>query len=247
MFTRFSAEDYFQEAFGYICVDAGYVPGTLGADIEAQMLRGLRKPDLWPIRDQCVNYSEEDVFDVVEFLYDLVSKPIDGHYHNWNDCGWHYEIFDKDLGRQAYRTEMNAILCDYKDGYELSTDGEILALPEKGLENLLQANLPVYDPENVEMRVNNAILKFRRHRSSIEDRRDAVRDLADVLEFLRPKLKSVITKSDENDLFNIANNFGIRHHNDTQKTDYDKAIWYSWFFYHYLSTIHAVQRLIGKH
>ena len=88
---------------------------------------------------------------------------------------------------------------------------------QKGLENLLEANLPNRDPENIEYRVNNAILKFRRYRSSIDDRRDAIRDLADVLEFLRPKLKTVITRHDENDLFNIANNFGIRHHNDLQK------------------------------
>jgi hypothetical protein len=129
----------------------------------------------------------------------------------------------------------------------LSSDGEILALAERGLENLLQANLPSYDPGNVEDRVAKAILKFRRYRSSFEERKDAIRDLADVLEFLRPKLKIVITKSDENDLFNLANNFGIRHHNDSQKTDYDRAIWLSWMFYYYLATIHASLRLIEKH
>ena len=107
--------------------------------------------------------------------------------------------------------------------------------------------MPVYDPDNVESRVNSAVLKFRRYRSSIDDRRDAIRDLADVLEFLRPKLKLVITKSDEGDLFNIANNFGIRHHNESQKTDYDRAIWHSWLFYYYLATIHATLRLIEKY
>jgi hypothetical protein len=48
-----------------------------------------------------------------------------------------------------------------------------------------------------EARVGAAIQKFRRHRSSIEDRRDAVRDLADVLEFLRPKLKETLLSKDE--------------------------------------------------
>lgn len=129
----------------------------------------------------------------------------------------------------------------------MSANGEILALSEKGLENLLQANFPSRDPENIENRVNNAVLKFRRYRSSIDDRRDAIRDLADVLEFLRPKLKTVITRHDENDLFNIANNFGIPHHNDSQKTEYEKAIWYSWMFYYYLATIHATMRLIENH
>jgi hypothetical protein len=247
LYNLFSSKEYFQEAFGYHCVDAGEVPGKLGRDIEAQMFRKLRKPNLWPIQDKCLEYSEEDLFDVIEFLYDYVSRPVDGYYHDYGDCGWHYKIFDQESGRQEFRAEINEILCDYKDGYELSGEGEILALAERGLDYLFQADLPVYDPANVEMRVNAAILKFRRYRSSTEDRRDAVRDLADVLEFLRPKLKQVLTRKDESDLFNIANNFGIRHHNGRQKTDYDRSIWYSWMFYYYLATIHASLRLIEKH
>lgn len=247
LYERFLQENYFQEAFGYICVDSGNILGTLGSDIEAQMLRKLRKAKLWPIEKKCLKYSEDDLFDVVEFLYDYVSEPVDGYYHDFNDCGWHYHTFNKESGRQKYRADINELINDYKEGYELSVSGEILALPERGLENLLQANLPVYDQDNVEGRVNNAVLKFRRYRSSFEDRRDAIRDLGDVLEFLRPKLKLAITKNDEKDLFNIANNFGVRHHNDSQKTDYDKAIWYSWMFYYYLSTIHTSVRLIKKH
>jgi hypothetical protein len=246
LYVALSIKEYFQEAFGYSCVDAGDVLGTLGGDIEAQMFRKLRKPDLWPIPEKCSGYSEDDLFDVIEFLFDYISKPVDGYYHSYSSCGWHYQTFNKETGRLEYLAEINELLRDYKEGYELSSDGEILALSEKGLENLFQANLPIYDPDNVENCVNSAVLKFRRYRSSMEDRRDAIRDLADVLEFLRPKLKLVITKSDEGDLFNIANNFGIRHHNESQRTDYDRAIWYSWMFYYYLATIHAALRLIEK-
>jgi hypothetical protein len=66
------------------------------------------------------------------------------------------------------------------------------------------------------------------------------------LEYLRPKMKGVLMSKDEGDIFNIANNFGIRHHNELQKVQYDKAIWYSWLFYYYLATIHAVLRLVAK-
>jgi hypothetical protein len=48
-------------------------------------------------------------------------------------------------------------------------------------------------------------------------------NLLDVLEFLRPAIKQHLNKKDENDIFNIAN-FGIRHHNKDQQTEYDKAI-----------------------
>ncbi len=246
VYKAFVEKDYFQEAFGYYCVDAGDMHGTLGSDIEAQFLLHLRKEDLWPIQEKINDYSEDDIFDVIEFLHDLISKPVDGDYHSYSQCGWHYSVFDSATGRQEFRTQVNRLLNDYKEGYELSEQGEILALAEPGLEPLLDASIPSQDAENVQSRVNAAILKFRRHRSSMDDRRAAIRDLADVLEFLRPQVKTVLTTKDEGDLFNIANNFGIRHHNDQQKTDYDKAIWYSWMFYYYLTTIHAALRLIEK-
>jgi hypothetical protein len=94
--------------------------------------------------------------------------------------------------------------------------------------------------------VDAAVSKFRRRSSTGGDRRDAVRDLADVLEYLREEAKKVLNRDDERDLFNLANNFGILHHKPGQKTDYDQVIWHSWMFYHYLATIHACVRLIEK-
>lgn len=146
-------------------------------------------------------------------------------------------------------------LLRHKEGYELSENGEILELPENGLENLFVENLPIYDPDNVEQRVESAIKKFRSYRSSLDEKHDAIRDLADVLEFLRPKIKELAEKSkpDEQYLYkftentyDIANNCGIRHHNNKQKQDYDKDIWYNWIFYYYLATIHTFVRLIKK-
>jgi hypothetical protein len=69
--------------------------------------------------------------------------------------------------------------------------------------------------------------------------------LVDILESLRPKLKNVISTKDEDDLFNIANNFGIRHKNERQKIDYD-PLWLSWMFYYYLATIHFVTRRLER-
>ena len=246
VFVLFSEKEYFQEAFGHYCVDDGDIPGTLGIDIEAQMFRKLRKDTLWPIEEKYSDYLEDDLFDVIEFLYDHVSKPIDGTYHSYGNCGWHYHTFDGQTGKSEFQVEINSILRDYGEGFELSDKGEILIKGDVGLELLFQADIPSKDNENIFLRVQTATNKFRRYRATIEDRRDALRDLADVLEFIRPKLKTVITKSDESDLFNIVNNFGIRHHNEKQKNSYDQAIWYSWMFYYYLATIHAVLRLIEK-
>jgi hypothetical protein len=234
VYLDFLNKDYFQQNFSY-----------QGADIEAQMFLAIRKSDLSPIEEKCNNYSEDDLFDVIEFLYDRVSEPI-YRYDEWGHHGDSYDTFDRETGKQEFRDRINQLLCDYREGYELSENGEILEFPEQGLEELVLAELPPYDPENVEQRVQSAILKFRRSRSSIDGKRDAVRDLVDVLEFLRPQIKKVVFKKDEDDLFNIANNFGIRHHKDAQQQDYDKTIFYSWIFYYYLASIHACVKLIKK-
>ena len=116
----FLNREYFQEAFGYSCVDAGDVPGTLGSDIEAQMFLIFRKSNLWPIQEKCLNYNEDDLFDIIEFIYDFISKPIDGWYHGYSSCGWHYTKFDQIEGRKEFRSQINILLRDYKDGFELS-------------------------------------------------------------------------------------------------------------------------------
>lgn len=245
-FEQLSQGGYFQQSFGYWCVDSNDVPGSLGSDVNGVMMLELHKENLWPILTQCQEYSEDDFFDVVEFLHDNVSKPTDGFFHSYGGCGYHYHSFDREEGQKEFRVRINRLLGAYKVPHELLPDGEVVSKADPGLEDLLKANLSSPEPVRVDARVEAAIAKFRRHRSSFEDRRDALRDLADVLEFLRPRLKSVLTSQDETDLFNIANNFGIRHHNDKQKTDYDESTWLSWIFYYYLATIHAALRLIEK-
>lgn len=250
VYKKMLQEGYFQEAFGHFHSKLGRVPGTLGYDIEDSMLWKLRKQNLYPIEEKCNSYSEDDLFDVIEFLYDCVSEPISAvtDESEWLKVEeqWLYTKFNKETGRHKFRYEINELLRDYKDGYEISKTGEIFAIPDPGMESLLQEQLPEYDPEHIEVRVKAAIQKFKNRHSSPDDRRDAIRDLADVLEFLRPKLNAILTKQHESDLFNIANNYDIRHLNEKQKTDYDKSIWYSWMFYFYLSTIHTAVRLIKK-
>jgi hypothetical protein len=235
-------DGYFDEAFGFYCVDAGEISGKV-KDVELEMLLAIRKKNLWPIDEHAQTYTEDDLFDVIEFLYQHVSKPIDGTMHSYNECGMHWETFNQAEGRREYREKLNQVIQHYEKRFELSEKGEVLHRPEEGFEPIFNADVPSKDTNVVE-RINAATLKFRRHGSSIDDRRQAVRDLADVLEYLRPKVQALLTSKDENDLFNIANNFGIRHHNDKQKTSYDAAIWLSWMFYFYLATIHVVLRKI---
>lgn len=166
LFVYFEDEGYFQEALGYHCVDAGFVPGKLGHDLAGALLLEVRKGNLTPIRTSIADYSEDDLFDIIEFLYEHCSKPVQREFHSWNDCGWHCSKFDREPGRVEYRSKVNNVLKLYEGRYELSVEGEILAIPDQGLEELLESPLPSYDPDNISARVNAAQLKFRSPRSS---------------------------------------------------------------------------------
>jgi len=168
--------------------------------------------------------------------------PINNNLPNYSED----DFFDVIEGQRYFRELLNPILREYKDGFEISESGEILILSDNGLSNLFEADIPTNDKDNISNKMNSAILKFRRYKSTLDDRREAIRELVDVLKYLKPEIKEHLIKKDESDLFNIANNFGIRHHNKDQQTEYDKAIWYSWIFYYYWATLHAVLRITNK-
>ena len=73
--------------------------------------------------------------------------------------------------------------------------------------------------------------KYRRHSATLDEKKDAVRTLGDILEYLK-KEGITLPSKDESDLFNILNNFDFRHHNREQKKEYDKEIWYDWPILH---------------
>ena len=244
-YNKLTNDGYFQKYFGIDCTD-GYTSGELGEEVDAMIFINLRKNNLYPIQKYLPEYTEDDFFDILEFLHDHCSKGLSRRYHDWNNCGYHYTDFNDIEGQKHFRELFNPILQNYKDGFEISADGEILLLSDNGFSNLVEASIPTNDEENISNKINGAIAKFRGYKSTLDDRREAIRELADVLEFLRPTIRKRLDKRDEGDIFNIANNFGIRHHNKDQKIQYDKSIWYSWIFYFYLATIHAVLRMTDK-
>lgn len=246
IYHDFSARERFQEFLGKDCVDDPDAYGTAGQDVGMYFLRKLRKDGLWPIPQKVPSYSEDDLFDVIELLHDHVSIGLDGRMHSYNGCGMHFSTFDSDSGRAEFRTAINEILVDYGPGYELIAAGEILHLPEAGFDKLVIADVPHEDQRNIREKIESATRRYRLRSSNLDERKAAVRELIDVLEYLRPQLRTVFATKDESDLFNIANNFGLRHHNDKQRTDYDPNIWTSWMFYFYLATAHAALRLIQR-
>lgn len=193
--------------------------------------------------------TESDIFDFLEFLHDHISEPGD-----WGtvvtDSNFNYEdyrAYDSKAGQSKFRKEVNRFLCDYRDGYELAEVGEILA-SGGGLVQILQAEIVPYDEENVDSKVRDAIKKWRNRHLDLGERKAAIRELADVFEWLKKtkQLETVLSNRDESALFEIVNNFHIRHHNPKQKSNYDENIWYAWMFHFYLATYHAAIRLLLK-
>jgi hypothetical protein len=222
---------YFREHFGFW--DRKWNQGRIQGDIAAYVLLILRKDGLWPIDEKVWAYSEEDIFDMIEFLHDHVSMR-----------ETMFSDYDEMLGRAEFRKRMNPLLEAYSEGYELTNQGKIEILGEVGLKELFSAKLPTED-SRIAGRVEEAVRVFRDRHSDDTARRSAVRELADVCELLRPRIKKLMRSEDENDLFNVANNYAVRHLNDIQKAEYSTE-WRSWMFYLYLSTIHLTLRLMKR-
>jgi hypothetical protein len=196
------------------------------------------------------NITEDHIFDTLEFLYDRVSMPGELTWMtgetglNYQD----YDSYDDETGQEEFREKVNTILSEYKTGFELSKEGIILAKGTDGLQHILDAEIIPYDEEKVDSKVRNAISKWRNRHLALSEKKEAIRELADVFEWLKKtkELDKVLDGKDESALFDLANNFGIRHHNPNQKTNYDRTIWYSWIFHFYLATYHAAIRLLIK-
>ena len=88
-------------------------------------------------------------------------------------------------------------------------------------------------------KLNKSIKEY--HKGTLDDKSNAVRELADILENIK-KQGIKLSSSDDSDLFNIINNFAIRHSNQRQKVKWDKDVWLDWMYHFFLATICALMR-----
>jgi len=255
IFQEYLRKGYFGKAFGYED-SRGTIYGDICSNYNDECInrfiyRKLQKRNLWPTEEKIAEYSEDDLFDIIELFYDIVAKP---HLNTKNDdiltyVGHpsrgipEYLTFNIMEGKDEFRNEVNKALNDYQDGFELSSDGEIQLIGDKDLQSLFSEVIPDTKEKEIDKKIEDAIKKFRHHNASNDQKKDAVRELADVLECLKPKMNKMHIKPDEKEIFNIANNFGIRHFNKNQKTEYDNSIFLTWIFSCFLSTIYLIIRL----
>jgi hypothetical protein len=182
--------------------------------------------------------SDDQTFDVLELLFrEIVSLPHDPH-------AWPAKAYNREEGQQRFRDLVNPVLARRDPPLELDERGTIVQRVAEPMRRLIEQPLPESAPKREVLdRVDDAIAHYRRRQATAGDRRAAVRELADVLEFLRADVKQHMLSKDESDLFRIANEFALRHNKPTTRRDFDEPVWLAWLFYVYLATIRLTLEL----
>jgi hypothetical protein len=235
---------YFEKRFGKDCVDdqRGDVPDTLIA-------RELGVEGLWPLEQRRLVDDMDLFFDVVELLHDLISRPLTRSWHPYCECGWHHGDFEIEPGRVVYRWRVNKILACSDIRLRLAEDsddiGRLVTATDDARAELVQAVVARDDGEPADQ-VRHALALFRQRGADRNQKRSAVAALALVLEERRHNvLTDALAKSDRSALFDIANNFHVRHQDAKQKRDYDE-FYLDWIFWLYLASIELTNRVIDE-
>ncbi|GIO28274.1 hypothetical protein J43TS3_28850 [Ornithinibacillus bavariensis] len=94
---------------------------------------------------------------------------------------------------------------------------------------------------------------FYRFNANEESKKKAINILSDILEPLREELKDLLNNeyevnknSHDKLIFEVVNQFIIRHNNQKQRTEYSREIWYDWMMQYYTSVITTYYRLKEK-
>ena len=255
MLQGFLDQHYFASEIGYACVDGN---GNFGKPPSEQLKDRVGKPQLWvdddaeweaehPWAIPPEDWSEDDLCDFIEVFHDLAARPTRGWHHDFNDCGWHPSDFSRSAGQALYRYRTNELLDEMRFDYRLADSGEdtgrmVRAMPD-GLDDVVTEVLHPDSPHQDQ--VAHAVALFRKRDSTVEERRSAVVTLCGILEERRTLARQTIQKKDDAALFDIANNFHLRHQNAQQFKDYSPE-YLEWIFCWYLSTVQLVNRLLSR-
>jgi hypothetical protein len=79
---------YLDRAFPTACVDDPDGRDVAPGDILAER---LGTPGLWPLAPE--DWTDDLFYDLVEVFHDLIARPRFRHWHDWNQCGWHYSDY----------------------------------------------------------------------------------------------------------------------------------------------------------
>ncbi len=152
-------------------------------------------------------------------------------------------------GQARMRELIDPALGLLEPALRLGGDGSIVQRTPTALEPLIEHPFPSeIAAEDIADDVRAAIAQFRGRDASSTDRHSACVRLAGVLEALRESeaTKTALFTADENRLFEIANQFALRHRDSKQHGDYDEDIFLEWVFYCQLAAIRLTARVRAR-
>lgn len=216
------------------------IPPLFESAPEIFFLNHLHSTSIYPIYEHYESYSEVELFTVIEVLYDKIA------IYNNQEGGLKTETVKKE-----FAVQINNILQFYDEGYFLEhNSGTITKGTDDSLKMMLTEDLKETLNEDVMTKMRTAIKLYYRFDSNLEEKKKAINILADILEAFRSELKDIlnekfgVNKNDHDKLiFDIVNNFNIRHNKSNQKTNYEHEIWYDWMMQYYSSVIIAYFKL----
>ena len=243
LITEFCEFDYFPRILPKPCVDDS---SSLDADPSARISRAIHMRVAWPLDESPDPISDDLLYSVIEYFYDQAQRPRTRFFHSYADCGWHYSDHNHESGAAVYRWRVNELLDRYQTEYRLGKQG-----PEKGrlirhadldLDDLAGTLIAATEGTDDDKIAANIRL-YRLRESNAHEKRAAIAQLAGILERYRKQSKgSALPKGDESDLFNIFNNFSIRHDNAQQKGDYGDE-YLDWIFWTTLAAIQLLKQI----
>jgi len=251
------AKGVFAETFGVYRNEEGRTVRGRIEDEDAYFLNSLGRSGIRVTTDEIeggpprgVMGSRDDLFNLIELLHaECVSEPA-RRQHGPGDTIFQAP-FDHEAGQRILRGKVNPLLRRHDPPLELLPNDQIVERPDDELRPLVSEAVPETAEPIVRDPLEAGISGFLRHGATVQERRSAVKQLADALEPLRGEIKEALLSEDENQLFHIANCFAIRHNNRSQRGDYDKDVWLQWMFYVYVATARAMirvrERQVGAH
>lgn len=242
LIDELSQKGYLEKNFGNDCPDEeSYI------DPNNVLWKKLGVETLWPLDRSALNSDLDMFFDVVEVLHDLIARPLTRSMHGYAGCTWHYGNFDVSSGRAVYIWRVNRIFDNSTLGLRLAENGDdsgrLVTTTDDGRAALTSAVSARKDDGPADQ-VRHALELFRDRSADRNSKRSAVAVLALVLEERRHGvIAESLSSGDRGALFNIANNFHIRHQDAKQRRDYDD-FYLDWIFWVYLATIELTNRVL---
>ena len=249
IYKYFSDMNYFEAAINGVWITPQWgeqyqeIPPLFGAAPEIFFMNHLRSSEIYPIYEYYESYTEDELFSVIEILYDKIAVY---DYKN--------NTLEIKQPRNEFSTQINNVLKFYSSGYYLETNsGTICKGTNSAIKEMLFENLYETFDDDTMGKMNTAIKMYYRFDSNMELKKKAINILADILEPLREDLKNTlnalyeINKNTHDKLiFDIVNNFNVRHNNKRQNTEYEMHIWYDWMMQYYTSVIVTYYKLKKK-